>query len=354
LWFVYERDPKHPDSTVHIGVSARSTGESAGTVSLEAAADNEDRTSCGSDSATGDFSQPQLPFGVELAVGTKDYGSRDSACLTSDRIKFSVGPGYSTLDDDLELAIKVVEESSLRDADDPALPAPPEEDAAFVAPKASSPEAVTPGTTFSDAPVLDDGTVSGSVKEGEQVFYRVPLNWGQTLAAQLDAKALPQAVLDQGGPASLSVDIYTPMRRNVDSGFDDTTERGQVGDEALELTTGRGPLLYRNRFENGVTYLPGDYYVAVSAKPNTSREEAAEIPFELTVQAQGEVAGVPEFTEDKGYLIGADQRSSVASGTPRATASEESGWLNGHRVGGLGLGLVGLVLLALGALRLRS
>src|SRR3546814_5194515 len=115
----------------------------------------------------------------------------------------------------LELAIKVVEESSLRDADDPALPAPPEEDAAFVAPKASSPEAVTPGTTFSDAPVLDDGTVSGSVKEGEQVFYRVPLNWGQTLAAQLDAKALPQAVLDQGGPASLSVDIYSSEERRV-------------------------------------------------------------------------------------------------------------------------------------------
>ncbi|KQZ66412.1 hypothetical protein [Nocardioides sp. Root151] len=352
----YERTARF--TSVHTSVTATplSSGES---IKLEAFGLN--GTSCGSETASADYAAPFTAIGVDLEVGPDGATDLNSDCLRADRLRFTVGPSSTTRESKTELpmTIKVVEESPLKDADTAVdtLPAPPETEASFRAPADGDDRGTVEGaTSFDEAPLLNSGTYDSTVTEGEQRLYRVHLEWGQTLAAALHVDALSESDLEQkfgiSGP-TVYLGVYNPMRRDLDSAYSDSDVEGSVDDTALDLDTGVGPVRYLNRYDDQNTYLPGDYYVSVVVPEETASERGpAEIEFALTVEAQGDIAGAPTYAEDQPFLVGDGKRSEVASGNP-APEPDGAGWLSARHVSGLGIGLAGLVCLALGALRLR-
>ncbi|KRF19612.1 hypothetical protein [Nocardioides sp. Soil796] len=351
--FAYRRTAD--DTSVHVSVTA-TPAESSESIKLEAFAD--DGTSCGSETASASYATPSTAIGVDLEVGPDGHGDRNSVCLTSTVIRFEVGPNTDTRTgtSDLPMTIKVVEESPLADANE-RLPEVPETEASFRAPADGVDRGTIEGaTSFDEAPLLKSGTYDSTVTEGEQRLYRVHLEWGQTLAAALHVEALSGKDLEKkfgiSGP-TLYLGLYNPMRRDLDSAYSDSDVDGSVDDTALDLDTGVGPVRYLNRYDDQNTYLPGDYYVSVVVPEETASERGpAEIGFALTVEAQGDIAGAPTYAEDQPFLVGDGKRSEVASGNP-APGPDDAGWLSARHVSGLGIGLAGLVCLALGALRLR-
>lgn len=341
------------DTSVHVSVTG-TPEESNETLKVEAFA--EDGTSCGSETTSANSQDPWLAIGVDLEVGPAEYGDRNSVCLTSDVIRFVVGPTSTprASESDFPLTIKLVEESPVDDDTDE-LPSVPETDPTFKAPAAGADQGqVTGSASFDDAPLLEPGSWTSTVREGQQLLYRVHLEWGQTLAAQLDVVPFTEAELEDMGssPPALEVWFYNPLRRDLGSWFDDTTTSGRTGDEALRLTSGVGPMRYLNRYDDKSVFLPGDYYVSVHAETPYSERRAVEVPFTLTVEPQGEIRGVPDYLDAEPFLVGDGKRSRVASGNPPPKA-EGGSWFGAKHVSGLGLGVFGLLCLGLGAAQLR-
>ncbi|KRF15390.1 hypothetical protein ASG90_11830 [Nocardioides sp. Soil797] len=352
--FSYERTEDY--SSVHISVTATPLSSSE-SIKLEALLP--DGTSCGSETASADYTSPFTAIGVDLEVGPDNAADLNAVCLRADKLRFTVGPSGTTRDSDtdLPLTIKVVEESPLANPNDAekSLPAPPETAPAFQSPAEGEDRGEIDGAlSFDEAPLLTSGTYSSSVAEGEQRLYRVHLEWGQTLAAALHVDALRASDLEKkfgfSGP-TLSLGVYNPMRRDLDSAYDDSDVSGSVDDTALDLDTGVGPVRYLNRYDDENSYLPGDYYVSVVLPAPTDRK-AETIPFTLTVESQGDISGRPTYADDEPFLVGDGKRSKVASGNPAPPADSDS-WINMRHVCGLGVGLLGLICLFLGALRLR-
>ncbi|WP_067440391.1 hypothetical protein [Nocardioides jensenii] len=351
--FSYERTEDY--SSVHVSVTATplSSGES---VTLEAFLP--DGTSCGSESASADYSAPFTAIGVDLQIGPDNATDLNGECLRTDRLRLTVGPSGTTRtsETDLPMTIKVVEESPLKNPDSAAetLPAPPETAPAFRAPAGGEDRGAVDGAlSFDQAPLLTSGTYSSSIAEGDQRLYRVHLEWGQTLAARLDVEAWSASELEvfgYSGP-TVTLGVYNPMRRDLDADFDDLTDYGSVGDERLELSAGVGPVRYLNRYDDANSYLPGDYYVSVTVPAPTDRRPES-IPFSLSVESQGDIAGVPAYADDKPFLVGDGKRSKVASGNP-APPADSTGWFDTRHVSGLGVGAFGLLCLGLGAVLLH-
>lgn len=342
-------------SSVHISVTGTPANSSE---SIELKAFGLGETDCGTESETADYAAPFSAIGVDLEVGPDEVTDLNSDCVRADTIRFTVGPSGSTRDsaDDLPLTVKVVEESPLADADEAArkLPAPPESAPSFTAPAAGEDRGeVEGGRSFDDAPLLEEGTWSSSVTEGEQRIYRVHLEWGQTLAARLGIEAWSESELEVFGysPPTVQMWAYNPMRRGLDSDFDELTTSDTIGTDPLRLDYGLGPVRYLNRYDDLNGYLPGDHYVTVMV-PEPGEREPETIPFTLTVEAQGEVEGVPDYAEAEPFLIGDQERSAAASGNPPPKA-EGSGWVNARHLSGVGLGMFGLLCLGFGTVLLR-
>ncbi|QIX27400.1 hypothetical protein ncot_12900 [Nocardioides sp. JQ2195] len=348
--FAYRRTDG--DTSVHVSVTA-TPGEPGETLKVEAFA--QDGTSCGSDTASAHSDDAWSAVGADLEVGPEAFGDRNSPCLTDEVIRFEVGPTTSprASDSDLPMTIKIVEESPLTNPDQE-LPEVPEAEPPFRAPGTGEDRGDVEGSTSFDAPLLESGTWTSTVHEGEQRLYRVHLEWGQTLAAQVDVAAYGESELEEMSPFApdLEVELYSPMRRDVDSSFDDTTSSGSTGDEALELTSGVGPVRYLNRYDGLNAYLPGDYYVSVRAETPYSDRATVDVAFTLTVEVQGDVAGKPTYVDEKPFLVGEGVRSGAASGNP-PPEPDGSGWIDARHLSGLGLGAFGLVCLGLGGLLLR-
>ncbi|MDT0201029.1 hypothetical protein [Nocardioides sp. AE5] len=350
LQFSYTRTSR--DSSVFIAVNGASTESDQG-YELRTYATNADRTTCGDSRVSSSMSMPAQVLGVNVVVGPKEHGSRDSQCLITDVVRFTIGRGNASFDEPLPLSITIVEESPLQNAYE-SLPTPPDEDPAFVPPTSSEPTEVVGGTTLADAPLLEDGSVTGTIAEGQQLFYRVHLDWGQSVAAQVDVEALDEEQQEIVGGWSVDVGIwgYNPVRRSTGSLLDDTDTSGRIGEEGDTLTYGYGPVRYLNRYGVNSAYAPGDYYLVVGVPPADDRE-AVTLSYTLTVEVQGEPVAGPTYVEDEPFLIGPEQRSAVVSGTPRMSGDESDAWFTGRRITGLGLGVLGLVCLGVGALRLR-
>lgn len=341
------------DSTVHVSVSA-TAGEPGESLKLEAF--DENNASCGSETGNADYTAPWVAMGVDLVIGPVEHGDRNALCLKSDVIRFAVGPSGTSRDStsDLPLAIKIVEESRLQVADEK-LPGVAEFAKNFRSPDSGSDNGeVTGGDSFDDSPLVEPGTTTSGITEGEQLIYRVHLEWGQTLAAELGVNAYTDKELEPFGfsGTDLKLLVYNPMRRPLKSSFEGTSETGSIGKDALELSTGVGPVQYLSRYDDETSYLPGDYYVSVVAPEVPEDRDPLSVPFTLTVEALGKVSGVPTYAEDEPFLVGVDARSSVASGNP-APPVDQAGWFTGRRLTGFGIGLVGLIALGVGAVRLR-
>jgi Ca-activated chloride channel family protein len=157
---------------------------------------------------------------------------------------------------------------------------------------------VVGGGSFTAAATLDGpGSYTDTVFEGEMVFYRIRLDWGQGLAYRL--RLGQYRYTGSGGGFIVSGYFFDPVRSEVDLNFD--ISRGEEvtvpGEGSPTDAIGGPPVRYRNRelggFGSGVC-IAGWYYLAVVAQNDVS-EELTPVPVTLDVSVNGNAQPAPGY-----------------------------------------------------------
>ncbi|MGH3658782.1 MAG: hypothetical protein ACRDUA_19175, partial [Micromonosporaceae bacterium] len=184
------------------------------------------------------------------------------------------------------------------------LPEPYTEEKDSIAPTVTGKVRRTSGSgSYGEAPVLSDGVYDDTLRPGEEIFYRVPVDWGQRLAYQVKLPKLDSermAKLDGSG-IFVRTSIDNPVR----------TEAAQPSTEELGYYTGLPaatngstvPVRYRNRDSDDVsteaTSIPGYYYIGLRMDAN-AKDPYFELPVTVTVEVTGKSDGTPTYTDPDG------------------------------------------------------
>ncbi|KAA1415490.1 hypothetical protein F0U44_21145 [Nocardioides humilatus] len=371
LHFAYQRQIQ--GSTIHVGAIGApqgTLGDGLAIAATDADIDDPEGDDCGSDTASTDSSAPYATFGGQVIVGN-EIDTPDSTCSTADTVAITLGRYGGYNEEDLPVALKIVEEAPVSDRGEPA---PETEELDFRVPEPGDPADGPAGSpSYDDAPLLDlDGdtfTLDTTVTEGTELLWRVPVAWGDQLAARVDLPALDSDDAEAlGSPSSyLRVALVQPSREVFAPTLDDYSYGYYGGTEASRLVVGTYPLRYTNRFTSDVVpTLPGDHWVSITVADAPEDRAAIDVPVELTVAvtptdaqpptyqaavlAQGGGPGPAAYSADKPYLVGKDRFAAVASGNPAPQPSEDDVyWWTARHVTGLGLGVVSLVCCVIGA-----
>ena len=373
-FFRYERQIQ--DSTIHFGVIGESSDDYDG---FEISATAPDQSDCGSASASPDDSSvPQAVFGAELTIGGSEPGDTSSPCLTADEIdvKLERSTQGSSKDDQLPIAIKVVEEAPVPDV--AGLPAPPDSPSYRRVADVAGGDVVDGAGSFDAAPTvpLSGGRAdfSTSVTEGEEQLFRVPLAWGQALSVAAHAPKLDEKtytdVRDYNGVA-VSLQIVGPLRDTVTGAVSDVAPSGTYDDSGpLDVTDALPPVGYLNRWSSLPADVPGDYWISIAASPKPDGiDEPFAVPLDVAVEvteqqgapsysggvlAQGGGKFTGSYDAARPFLIGPGRFAAVASGSPPAPGDGGAGWWGTRRYAGLALLAAGAASCAAGLWRLRA
>ncbi|MFG2618741.1 hypothetical protein ACGFXC_14130 [Streptomyces sp. NPDC048507] len=223
----------------------------------------------------------------------------------------------------------------------------------------ADPVARSGGTGFNDARALGSGVWRDDLRPGQTRFYRVPVDWGQRLAA--GAEIAKARMTRPYGSASdgLTVSLYTPYRALVES-----KDASYDGQQAAVTLPGTVPVAYANRFSDEAAVRPvrvaGWYYLAVTlgGKVGEFTEDASPVPLTLRVDVAGGPAQGPAYREGlaaAGFGVGAAERAAAREGitVPEAVAREDGRSVM-RAVAGAGFGTGALLLLVLGGWFLLS
>lgn len=364
-----------PGSTIHLGVTLKGVGGSAGNgVSVKLFATGPDAPLSACDSASG--------FGN--GIGVRDpllYGSAttwksdpDDPCNTADEIvatlETSVG-GDEIAGKPIEVA--VYEEPPLEDRSGNSLAPAPEEPTWSALTPGTTTE-VVPGTSIGNAPVVADGTYSGDLNPGESQVFAIPVDWGQNVQAQLDT-TLTRDVIEAGGVGSgIDVSFIGPVRDGSAVSFSGSTTPGDWNTTALgnirgtpEFRTGAQTqtIGYLNRGASSGDVrgaaVAGLRYVQVTFNV---RGDEVNLPYILTLRTNGTAGeNAPAYAEVDGLTApGAESRlvDAVADSAPEdePTSDDEKSTAAAEDDGGLpilpiGLGALGVIALGAAVLVLR-
>lgn len=252
----------------------------------------------------------------------------DHACATAEQLFVTLGTPDDPADAGRPVELLVYEEPPLSDYNLDLLPEP-EPPAWTALQPAASPRAIPVGTTPTNAPVVRDGTYAVPLRPGRAAVLAVPLDWDQSLQAQLDAR------LPAGSPAAggITVDVVGPLLGTSQVSF--TRERP----DDWTVPRGGGPLrtgaqsqvvAYGNRDSYDATFtteaLAGIHYVLVRWTGTDEAGPAAaalRVPARLTLRTTGEAGdGLPAYTPATG-LVGPQATSRLVDGTLQEPAAEE-------------------------------
>lgn len=158
---------------------------------------------------------------------------------------------------------------------------------------------VVPGTSIASAPVLEPGTYSFDITAGETQVVGVPVDWGQDLQAQFDARLTPAVIKAAGLGSEISVRILSPMRAEADVASTVSRPADWTGDLGFNRDVGD----YRTGAQSYVVHpanratddprrreatLPGVHYVQVALKVGG---DEANLPYSLTLARNTVIEG---------------------------------------------------------------
>ncbi len=302
----------------------------------------------------------------------------EEECKTSDRLLLKVERGEeegsaATAEDPMELV--VIEEPPVEGADQ--LPAALAADDVARGPLPAGPSKgdADGGGGFADATTLTPGTWTGTLQPGEQLFYRVKADWGQSAAVTFRLAENPR-LDNQLGQLGEKVEIrsYGPDRAEVflaggtAENFTGTT-RTYTKDQVFHATLPE--VRYRNRESTSNEVAPvalaGDYYFAIQQNADGEGRKYQE-PVQITVAVKGDVTGAPAYREieeeapqppadDAGKDSGKSDGAGAEPPPPVEAAKDTGGSGTGKLalvavVGGGGLAVLAAgVVLAVGLLR---
>lgn len=263
----------------------------------------------------------------------------DHACATAERLFVTLGAPDDPQDAGRAVELLVYEEPPLSDYHLDLLPEPTPPAWAPLEP-AATPRDVPVGTTPTNAPVVRDGSYAVTLRPGRTAVLAVPLDWDQSLQAQLDAR------LPAGSPApdGITVDLVGPLLGTSQVAF--TLDRPAdwtvppSGRGRLRIGAQSQVVAYANRDSYDATVtteaLAGVHYVVVrwtgTGEAGTGEAGTGEggtgtgglrVPATLTLRTTGAAGdGLPAYTPATG-LIGPQATSRLVDGTLQAPAAPE-------------------------------
>lgn len=366
---LYYRIPRtQTGSTIHAGLTFPSESGTVGdgvNLALYPASDVEG-VSCVATVAFGNAVGQSKPFFFGgISTWQEDA---EHPCNTDDEVVLKID-SFTAVNAGKPIEIAVYEEPPLAGGADRELqPAPEDEPWSPLEPSSDPADDVVPGSSLASAPVLEDGSYTLDISQGETQVFAVPLDFGQHLQAQFDATLTAETVDSAVGGSGIRVEVIGPLRTDDGIPFygeepDDWTPGALANMRAGDpFRTGAQSheISYLNRaksLSDRGPAMPGLRYVRVSFE---AREGSANQPYTLTVATSGEAGdAAPEYDTSK--LPAPEADSSLVSSpvqnvdTEATSADGDAGDDGGFPLLPVGLGAAGvLALLAAGALLLRS
>ncbi|WP_199551159.1 hypothetical protein [Streptomyces sp. N35] len=303
--------------------------------------ENADGGRCGSDSSgfgSADYPRP-LVASVERLVEQGSTRCQGAGTYTVVVERAEGGRAASRESWDLELDF--VNEPGLKGASPSATPS-------AAAPGAGSlPEGTAKerqgGTSFHDAAAIGAGVWRGRVEPGRTLFYKVPVDWGQRLAAEAE-------LTGTGGKgavgAALRLGLHNPARAEVTA--EQPTLSGTGVTAALE---GVPAVAYENRLASapkvkGMRFA-GAYYLQVTLSPELAEKYGDKaLDVTLRVGVEGAASDGPPYAGDPG-IFQVEGRDGQAGGVGQGTGRD--GGMQAVAAVGIGLGTALVLWLAVWA-----
>ncbi|MFR9673059.1 hypothetical protein [Streptomyces sp. TR02-1] len=224
------------------------------------------------------------------------------------------------------------------------------EDAPTALPKmpTEKPRRIRGGTGFNDAAGMASGVWRDRIRPGETRFYRVPLDWGRSLAVRTEFATTDTT--DTSGYTSQGVrtEVYSPARAFVAG---DSALYGADDPAAVPLRTPRVTYGSRYSYQDGLAAasVAGWYYVAVHAHRDLGDFVTDAVPVTLRVRLSGKATGGPDYDGDPaaaGFGVTGEDREQADRGqTPQAARRSELLTVVGWSGIGAGAGLVAVLAL---------
>lgn len=185
-------------------------------------------------------------------------------------------------------------------------------------PNAKKARSAAGGTSFTNAPLLTEGSYNDAPAVGESVFYKIRLAPGQRLRSTVTAPSRRGGWhLDYTEAVTVATVVYTPSRVPL-------TQQHEVlqGNNRVKVTADSPQVRVRNReIPHGTSVttegdaranasyaaVAGDYYVSVQVRATTAKTVGRVLPIRLNLAIDGKPAGQPE------YAVGSEPSSSPSS-----------------------------------------
>ena len=373
----HARITRTPNSIVHIGFVVRPPSERDmfDEEDWELSLTTPDGEECDTERESGtEFFRSGSSLTMAVSANNRVTRPADGEpCATSDELLLTVthdeGKGS-----DLPVQIAYVEEPAVTDVDSLPEALDAKTLTGLTAKGDGSPTPVVGGGGFADAPELAPGSYEETILPGEQLYYRVRVDFGQQAA--FTTTIGPKDGLGSADYVGFKVDSWNPA-------LDETTRVWTKGGEKNSGSLDRAKnsivlgefvpeVRYRNKESTGnfqTAYddlpkasLPGYYYFAVGREHATGTTEEGPVTVRIDVDVNGTVTGLPNYvgaaapasgtTSSDSSTSPADDTATTDGAATDAGAEDEGGGLPLPWIGG-GL-LAALVLGAGGWLALRG
>ncbi|MFC7217173.1 hypothetical protein ACFQLX_03145 [Streptomyces polyrhachis] len=207
---------------------------------------------------------------------------------------------------------------------------------------------ITGGRGLADAAGMYDGVWKDRIPPGQTRYYRVPLDWGQSLATHVEFGTVPVSDDSAWHSSGASVEYYDPAGWHVGSG-----EASYNGREQAKVVNWTPKIDYATRFSDdssivGFAYA-GWYVVAVHVHQEVGKFVKGTVPVVLRTSVKGEPAAGPVYAGDAveaGFGVGEDDREAAKEGLSAAQADTGGGLR--PVLGYVGVGVGSLLILGLG------
>jgi Ca-activated chloride channel family protein len=247
---------------------------------LEVKALTPDGDACGSDTGFGS--------GVASRKGAPLVASFTPSCKDEDEIIVKTtrkDSTYNTSPMTVELVVRFEPPSDISQV-------PAREERPEPTPPAINDEAqdIEGGSSFNSASEIEPGkTYSSSVSNGEYIYFKIPMTWGQQLSARFRQGTLSGAT--KTGWFTFDADLYDPMRNHIKNRSEFWYKPG--AGESADVRLGTKEVL---RATSYTMKLDGHYYLMIHGDISSSAKgESALQDFQFTVVTPGEIEDGPIY-----------------------------------------------------------
>jgi Ca-activated chloride channel family protein len=162
-----------------------------------------------------------------------------------------------------------------------------------------------PGTSISDAPVLEPGAYDLDIMPGETQVFAVPVSWGERLQAQATVGPRRGGLGDLvSSSARMELRIFDPVRRETSplldvAGMPDSDSRFD-GDRPYNAYAAIPPVNYLNRADPDLASgsIAGLRFVEVNYTGGATSDDAYLLPYRLDVETAGDASVVEPSYDD--------------------------------------------------------